>query len=88
MRYGEAVRDLRLRVREGVADAVYEATPDVRGGRGRARAVRQATLDGLADAMVDAIMHAALPGMEQDLADMMALRLMSEVARRTTVGSA
>lgn len=88
MRYAEAVRAVRDRVREGVIDVIIEAKPSVRGGSGKARAVRQAGLDGLVDAVVDEIFVAAKPGFQSQLADMVALRLLSEVERRTTAGSA
>lgn len=88
MRYAEALQEVRDRVRDGVADVVDESMPVTRGGKGRAANMRQAAIDGLTEALIDEILDAAIPGFEDALAEMVGLRIMTEVSRLTAAGSA
>jgi hypothetical protein len=87
MRYGDLVQSVRRETRARVSEAIVESRP--RSSGRKAQAVYKGTFDGLIEAIVDEIFVASKPGMgmENDLADMIALKVISEVARRTTMGS-
>lgn len=88
MKYADALQQTRDMVRDGAADAVIAAIP-YRTPRGlKAAHMRQAAIDGLTEALIDEILDAAIPGYEDALAEMVGLRIMTEVSRLTAAGSA
>jgi hypothetical protein len=87
MRYAEALREVRERIRDGAADVVIDVMPQKKVRGAKAAHMRQAALDGLTEALIDEILSSALPGRESQLAEIIGLRIMCEVSRQTAQGS-